>query len=76
MHELAITESVVAGFGDYLGDAIVTRTSKGGPLWGQAERGATYVIKKMLFTAVVLGTAFFVVKGIPDVARYLKIRNM
>ena len=34
------------------------------------------MIRRMLATALVLGVAYVVVTSIPDIARYMKIREM
>ena len=34
------------------------------------------MLKKMLATALILGVAYVVVSSLPDVARYLQIREM
>ena len=34
------------------------------------------MIRRFLFTGIVLGAAWMVVTSLPDVARYLKLRDM
>lgn len=34
------------------------------------------MLKRFLMTTMILGTAYVVVRSLPDVARYIKIRNM
>ena len=34
------------------------------------------MIRRFLFTTVILGAAYVVVSSLPDVARYLKLRDM
>ncbi len=34
------------------------------------------MIRRFLFTSIILGAAYVVVSSLPDVARYLKLRDM